>query len=162
METTADVALAASGPALLCRWDVMSAACPTRQVLGRVADKWTMLVISALSAEEVLRFSELRRRVEGVTQKMLTQTLRGLERDGLVERTVYPTVPVTVEYRLTALGHSLAAAVSVIKAWAYEHIEELDGRRDRYDRPPPLPYQDSSRSGSSASRSMTASGSVPS
>jgi len=135
METTADVALAPpAAPVLNCRWDVMSAACPSRQVLGRVADKWTMLVLSALSAEEVLRFSELRRRIEGVTQKMLTQTLRGLERDGLVERTVYPTVPVTVEYRLTALGHSLAAAVSVIKAWAYENIEELERARDRYDR----------------------------
>ena len=120
-------------PAPACRWDVMSAACPTRQVLGRVADKWTMLVLSALSAEDVLRFSELRRRVEGVTQKVLTQTLRGLERDGLITRTVYPTVPVTVEYRLTALGHSLARAVSVIKAWAYENIEELERARDRYD-----------------------------
>src|SRR5262249_6174741 len=68
-------------PAPACRWNVMSTACPTRQVLGRIADKWTMLVISALSAEDVLRFSELRRRVEGVTQKVLTQTLRGLERD---------------------------------------------------------------------------------
>ena len=76
METTADVTLAPSpGPVLDCRWDVMSAACPSRQVLGRVADKWTMLVLSALSAEKVLRFSELRRRVEGVTQKVLTQTL---------------------------------------------------------------------------------------
>jgi len=134
METIADLASdVASEPALACRWDVMSATCPSRQVLGRVADKWTMLVLSALSAEEVLRFSELRRRVEGVTQKVLTQTLRGLERDGLVDRTVYPTVPVTVEYRLTALGHSLAAAVSVIKACAYEHIEELEAARDRYD-----------------------------
>src|SRR6478752_5810038 len=120
-------------PVPACRWNVMSAACPTRQVLGRVADKWTMLVISALSAEEVLRFSELRRRVEGVSQKVLTQTLRGLERDGLITRTVHPTVPVTVEYRLTPLGHSLASAVSVIKAWAYEHIEELERARDRYD-----------------------------
>jgi len=132
METSSDVVIAPA-PVLDCRWDVMSAACPSRQVLGRVADKWTMLVLSALSAEEVLRFSELRRRIEGVTQKVLTQTLRGLERDGLVDRTVYPTVPVTVEYRLTALGHSLAAAVSVIKAWAYEHIEELEAARDRYD-----------------------------
>ena len=88
-------------PALACRWDVMSVTCPTRQVLGRVADKWTMLVISALSAEDVLRFSALRRRVEGVSQKVLTETLRGLERDGLITRTAYPTVPVTVEYRLT-------------------------------------------------------------
>jgi DNA-binding HxlR family transcriptional regulator len=118
---------------LLCQWDVMSAACPTRQVLGRVANKWTMLVISALSDDNVLRFSELRRRVEGVTQKVLTQTLRGLERDGLVERTVYPTVPVTVEYRLTTLGRSLASAVSVIKAWAYDNIEELERARQRYD-----------------------------
>jgi DNA-binding HxlR family transcriptional regulator len=81
----------------------------------------------------VLRFSELRRRVEGITQKVLTQTLRGLERDGLITRTVYPTVPVTVEYRLTPLGRSLATAVSVIKAWTYEHIEELEQARDRYD-----------------------------
>jgi len=118
---------------MTCRWNVMSATCPSRQVLGRVADKWTMLVLSALSADEVLRFSELRRRVEGVTQKVLTQTLRGLERDGLVNRTVYPTVPVTVEYRLTTLGHSLAAAVSVIKAWAQENIEEIEAARERYD-----------------------------
>jgi DNA-binding HxlR family transcriptional regulator len=116
-----------------CRWNVLSAACPTRQVLGRVADKWTMLVITALSEQEVLRFSELRRRVDGVTQKVLTQTLRGLERDGLVERTVFPTVPVTVQYRLTALGHSLGAAVNVIKAWTYENIEELERARSRYD-----------------------------
>jgi DNA-binding HxlR family transcriptional regulator len=93
-----------------------------------------MLVISALSAEDVLRFSELRRRVEGITQKVLTQTLRGLERDGLITRTVYPTVPVTVEYRLTPLGGSLATAVNVIKAWAYEHIGELEQARDRFDR----------------------------
>jgi DNA-binding HxlR family transcriptional regulator len=120
-------------PAPACRWNVMSAACPTRQVLGRVADKWTMLVISALSAEDVLRFSALRRRVEGITQKVLTQTLRGLERDGMITRTVYPTVPVTVEYRLTTLGRSLATAVNVIKAWTYENIEELERARDRYD-----------------------------
>jgi len=120
-------------PAPACRWYVMSAACPTRQILGRVADKWTMLVITALSAEDVLRFSELRRRVEGITQKVLTQTLRGLERDGLITRTVYPTVPVTVEYRLTPLGGSLATAVNVIKAWTYEHAEELEQARDHYD-----------------------------
>jgi DNA-binding HxlR family transcriptional regulator len=111
----------------------MSAACPSRQVLARVADKWTMLVISALGAEEVLRFSELRRRVEGVTQKVLTQTLRNLQRDGLVERTVYPTVPVTVEYRLTDLGHGLASAVNVIKMWAYDNVESLEQARHRYD-----------------------------
>ena len=71
--------------------------------------------------------------LEGITQKVLTQTLRGLERDGLITRTVYPAVPVTVEYRLTSLGRSLAAAVNVIKAWTYEHMEELEQARDRYD-----------------------------
>src|SRR4029079_6861103 len=134
METNADVALAPSpAPVLDCRWDVMSAACPSRQVLGRVADKWTMLVLSALSAEEVLRFSELRRRIEGVTQKMLTQTLRGLERDGLVSRTVYPTAPVTVEYRLTPLGQSLTEAVDAIRDWAYGHMSEIELARDAFD-----------------------------
>jgi len=118
---------------LECRWNVMSAACPTRQVLGRVGEKWTMLVISALSEQEVLRFSELKRRVEGVSQKVLTQTLRGLERDGLIDRTAYPTVPVTVEYRLTPLGRSLASAVNVIKQWAYGNIEAIERARDHYD-----------------------------
>ena len=92
-----------------------------------------MLVISALSEHEVLRFSGLKRGIEGVSQKVLTQTLRGLERDGLVNRTAYPTVPVTVEYRLTPLGQSLASAVSVIKGWAYENIEEIERARERYD-----------------------------
>src|SRR5262245_56754394 len=89
------------------RWDAMKADYPTRKVIAHIGDKWTMLVITALADDEAVRFSELRRRIEGVSQKMLTQTLRALERDGLVSRTVYPTVPVTVEYRLTALGQSL-------------------------------------------------------
>ena len=72
------------------RWDAMKAACPTRQVIARIADKWAMLVISALEGEEALRFSELRRRIEGVSQKMLTQTLRALERDGLVSQDRLP------------------------------------------------------------------------
>lgn len=122
-----------TAPFTACRWDVFANGCPSRQVLGRVADKWTMLVISALAESEVLRFSQLRRRVQGVTQKMLTQTLRGLQRDGLVSRTVYPTVPATVEYRLTPLGASLAGAVSVIKDWAYSNIEQIERARERYD-----------------------------
>ena len=117
------------------RWDVMSAACPTRQVLRRVGDRWSMLVIIAL-ADGTLRFSELRRGIEGVTQKMLTQTLRALERDGLVEREVFPTVPVTVQYTLTPLGHSLADAVGVIRAWAYDHMDDIDGARRRFDAQP--------------------------
>jgi DNA-binding HxlR family transcriptional regulator len=115
------------------RWNVMKQQCPTRQVLGRIADKWTMLVITSLAEEDVLRFSELRRSIEGVSQKMLTQTLRALERDGLVDRTVYPTVPVTVEYRLTDLGQSLADAVAGIRTWAYSKMGEIETARERYD-----------------------------
>ena len=114
-------------------WDVLNPRCPTRQVLDRVSGKWTMLVVTALTAEPVLRFSELRRRVDGVTQKMLTQTLRELERDGMVERTAYPTVPVTVEYKLTPLGHDLADTVHVVRQWAYTNIEAIQDARDRYD-----------------------------
>jgi DNA-binding HxlR family transcriptional regulator len=114
-------------------WDVMKAACPTRQVLDRVADKWTMLVILALEQHGTLRFSELRRQVEGVTQKMLTQTLRGLERDGMLTRTVIATVPVTVNYTLTDLGHRLSTAFGVIREWAYDNIEQIESARTQFD-----------------------------
>ncbi|MGI8903006.1 MAG: winged helix-turn-helix transcriptional regulator [Solirubrobacteraceae bacterium] len=123
------------------RWDALRAQCPTRQVLTRIGDKWTMLVITALAADPVLRFSALRRRVEGVTQKMLTQTLRILERDGLVTRTVYPTVPVTVEYRLTDLGHDLALTVHVVRQWAYSNMERIETARAAYDHKPTSPLR---------------------
>lgn len=109
----------------------MKSACPTRQVLDRIADKWTMLVILSLE-KETLRFSQLRSRIEGVSQKMLTQTLRGMESDGLVTRTVHPTVPVTVEYTLTPLGHSLSETVDVVRAWAYGHIGDIQAARQEY------------------------------
>jgi len=117
------------------RWDASKAACPTRQVLGRIADKWTMLVVTSLEGG-TLRFSQLRARIEGVTQKMLTQTLRGLERDGLIRREVFPTVPVTVEYSLTPLGRSLAEAVATIRRWAYDHMDDIDHARYAYDLAP--------------------------
>ncbi len=109
----------------------MKSACPTRQVLDRIADKWTMLVILSLE-KETLRFSQLRSRIEGVSQKMLTQTLRGMESDGLVTRTVHPTVPVTVEYTLTPLGHSLSETVDVVREWAYGHIGDIQAARREY------------------------------
>ncbi|MBB3676813.1 winged helix-turn-helix transcriptional regulator [Modestobacter versicolor] len=120
-------------PAAAPAWNVLDERCPTRQVLGRIGEKWTMLVVTALTDEPVLRFSELRRRVGGVTQKMLTQTLRALERDGLVSRTVYPTVPVTVEYRLTDLGQELGATVQVVRTWAYANIERVQEARTAFD-----------------------------
>jgi DNA-binding HxlR family transcriptional regulator len=125
------------------RWNMMEAACPTRQVIDRIADKWTMMVILSL-AEETLRFSELRDRVEGVSQKMLTQTLRGMESDGLITRTVYPTVPVTVDYALTPLGRSLSDVMDVVRQWVYGHITDIEAARKQYrdrdaDEPRPHP-----------------------
>jgi DNA-binding HxlR family transcriptional regulator len=109
-------------------YDVMNPKCPTQQVLDLVASKWTMLVILALGDGPV-RYSALQRRVSGVTKKMLTQTLRALERDGLVRREVYDSVPVQTEYELTPTGRSLAAAVAVIRTWAYNHVENIGQSR---------------------------------
>lgn len=129
------------------RWNMMDADCPTRQVLDRIADKWTMLVIVALE-HGTLRFSELRRAIHGISQKMLTQTLRGLEREGMVEREIIPTVPVTVRYTLTPLGRSLAEAVGVIRSWAYENMDAIEAARQAYEPgtgAPPTPVATPSR-----------------
>jgi len=113
-------------------YDVLNPRCPTQQVLDRIASKWTMLVVLALS-EQPRHYAELQRRVQGVTKKMLTQTLRALERDGLVERRVHRTVPVQTEYELSPLGRSLADAVSTIRTWAYDNMEDVAGARRRFD-----------------------------
>jgi DNA-binding HxlR family transcriptional regulator len=114
------------------RFDVMAAACPTRQVIARIGDKWSLLVVYALGAG-TRRFTQLRADVEGISQKMLTQTLRGLERDGLVDRRVYPVVPPRVEYSLTALGSSLAERIATVRGWAYEHMDEIEAARESFD-----------------------------
>jgi DNA-binding HxlR family transcriptional regulator len=106
--------------------------CPTQQVLDRVSSKWTMLVILALT-EGPQRYASLRRQVVGVTKKMLTQTLRALERDGLVRRHVYETVPIQTEYELTEAGHSLGQAVGAIRTWAYDHMNAIDVARKTFD-----------------------------
>ena len=105
-------------------YNVYDASCPTRHALDRIADKWTALIVGVLF-ERPHRFGELRRRIGGISQKMLTQTLRSLQRDGLVERRAFATVPVTVEYRLTPLGQSLNAPLAAIRDWAEGHIEEV-------------------------------------
>lgn len=112
--------------------DVYSAPCPSRQVLDRIADKWTALIVGCLSMG-TKRYSELRAAIDGVSEKMLTQTLRGLERDGLVTRTVHPTVPPKVEYTLTELGSTLTSPLAVIRDWAESHINEINDARTRYD-----------------------------
>lgn len=104
--------------------------CPSRLLLSRLSDKWVTLVICALGdAGAPVRFSALQRTIAGVSQKMLTQTLRNLEGDGLVERTVVATVPVTVSYELTELGESLLGAVRELKKWADHHVHEIVAAR---------------------------------
>jgi DNA-binding HxlR family transcriptional regulator len=109
-----------------------SAKCPTRLVLNRIADKWTVLVVILLQTE-TKRFSQLQREIGGISQKMLTQTLRGLERDGLVTRTVYATVPPKVEYNLTSLGHTLKDLLYAVKTWSETHINEVQTAQKSYD-----------------------------
>lgn len=112
--------------------DAYLAACPSRQILDVLANKWTLLVMGALGAGP-LRFGELRRRLDGITQKMLTQTLRTLERDGLVTRTVYPTIPPRVDYASTELGRSVTGLLDSIRVWSEEHIDTVLDARDAYD-----------------------------
>jgi len=103
------------------------------EVLSRVGDKWSMQVVMSLG-EGPLRFSELRRAIDGISQRMLTRTLRGLERDGLVSRTVTPSVPPRVDYALTTLGHSLKRPVNALGAWAVSNREAIAGARAKFDR----------------------------
>ena len=102
-------------------------------VLARVGDKWSVLVI-VLLGDGPKRFNEMKKLVGGISQRMLTLTLRGLERDGLVTRTVFPTIPPRVDYELTALGRSLYQAVEPLGLWARSHVPEIHKARDKFDR----------------------------
>ncbi|MEV4123429.1 helix-turn-helix domain-containing protein [Nocardia sp. NPDC049707] len=113
------------------QWDTR-VDCEVRQILDRVADKWSLLVIALLD-QRSLRFSELKRKIDGVSQRMLTRTLRHLERDGLIERTVYPTVPPRVDYALTPLGASLHTTIKALVVWTETHQHEIATARDSYD-----------------------------
>jgi DNA-binding HxlR family transcriptional regulator len=113
-------------------YDAFLAVCPSRQVLARISDKWVTLILVALAGGP-LRYRDLGRIIAGVSQKMLTQTLRTLERDGLVTRTVTASVPARVDYQLTPLGESLMPAVNAVKAWAEQHITEIEASRAAYD-----------------------------
>jgi DNA-binding HxlR family transcriptional regulator len=118
-------------------FDVYDASCPSRTALHRIGDRWMALVVGVLS-ERPHRFGELRGRIEGVSQKMLTQTLRSLERDGLDSRTAYATVPVTVEYALTPLGGTLFPLLAAVRDWAEGHVAEIVEARERFDARPQL------------------------
>jgi len=113
-------------------YDAFLAVCPSRQLLDRLADKWVSLILCALADGEQ-RYSEIARTIAGVSQKMLTQTLRNLERDGILIRSITPAVPVRVSYRLTPLGESLLPVTRAIKSWAEEHMSEVQAARRRYD-----------------------------
>ncbi|WP_433758095.1 winged helix-turn-helix transcriptional regulator [Nocardia sp. CA-135398] len=117
------------------RYDAYVAECPTRQLLDRISDKWVSLILNAL-ADGPLRYAEINRIISGVSPKMLTQTLRTLERDGLLERRITAEVPVRVDYELTALGHSLRPVMRAIKTWAEERMDEVLAARARYDGEP--------------------------
>jgi len=107
--------------------------CRAREMLDRVGDRWSVYVISTLDNEGTLRFNELLQRIDGVSQRMLTVTLRGLERDGLVQRTIYPEVPPRVEYTLTPLGATLRKIVRDLINWSGAHLGEVDLARAKYD-----------------------------
>jgi DNA-binding HxlR family transcriptional regulator len=127
-------------------YDAFLAGCPSRQLLDQISDKWVALILAALGSDgphhrgvdcvaepRSMRYSQLSRRLAGVSQKMLTQTLRSLERDGLVTRTVTPTVPVTVTYGLTGLGLSLQQLMCGLKVWAEAHMDQVLANREEYD-----------------------------
>src|ERR671936_2793659 len=109
---------------------VLEPQCPSRLVLDRIADKWTALIIQIL-AQGTRRYATLQREIGGISQKMLTQTLRSLERDGLVQRTVYPVVPPKVEYALTRLGRTLIEPLQSLCRWSEKHLAELQANRAR-------------------------------
>lgn len=113
-------------------WDPFDRACPSRLLLDRIGDKWSVLVITILG-EGPHRFSQLRTRIDGISQKMLTQTLRALERDGMVSRTVYPEIPPRVEYELTSSGRSLTIPLQALTEWAVAHMPDVVRAQRRYD-----------------------------
>jgi DNA-binding HxlR family transcriptional regulator len=130
------------------QYNAFLAQCPSRQLLDRISDKWVVLVLCALGGEtsdpagavtdtadaaKAMRYSEIARLLAGVSQKMLTQTLRALERDGLITRTVTPTVPVTVSYELTDLGRSLHQVTRGLRSWAQDHMPQVLAHRALHD-----------------------------
>lgn len=112
--------------------NVFAANCPTRQVLDLISDKWSTLIIILLH-QGPLRFSQLHRQIEGISQKMLTQNLRSLERSGLLVRTIYPQVPPRVEYELTPLGHTLYKPIAAVEEWAERYFWEVKTAQHSYD-----------------------------
>ncbi|MEO5759133.1 MAG: helix-turn-helix domain-containing protein [Mesorhizobium sp.] len=113
-------------------YDVYSASCPTRLLLDHIADKWAALILWRVSVQPI-RFNQLRREIQGISTKVLSQALKRLERDGLIDRKAFATVPMTVEYSITPLGLTLASKISAISEWAESNIEVVMAAQSRYD-----------------------------
>ena len=113
-------------------WNVMLATCPSRTSLAKIANKWTAMIVIALS-DGPLRFGTIRERVQGISGKVLAETLRDLERDGVLTRTAYDEMPLRVEYELTPLGQTLREPLTALGMWAEHHIEQVLEARDAYD-----------------------------
>ncbi len=130
-------------------WDVFNAECPSRQALGLIADKWTTLVLHALGGHGVQRHAELRRRIEGISDKMLTQTLRDLQRNGLVSRTDHGQIPPRVDYALTPLGATLQRTVTALCGWVVENMPEVRAAQAAFDAEPQVgaPWQQAAGAG---------------
>jgi len=120
-------------------WDVMVATCPSRTSLAKIANKWTAMIVIALT-DGPLRFGALRDAVDGISGKVLTETLRDLERDGIVSRTMYNEMPPRVEYELTTLGQTLRRPLTALGRWAEKHIEDVLRAREAYDRRSGIPH----------------------
>ena len=125
--------------------DIFQEDCLSRHVLKLIADQWTPLVIYALE-DGTMRFGQLLKRIDGISKKMLTQTLRAMERNGLVQRVVYPVVPPVVEYSLTPLGQTLVEAANALRVWAYAHLQEVADARTTYDQRGHTPIQNETAS----------------
>ena len=128
-------------------YNIFVAQCPSRRVLELIANQWTALVFYALEdAAAPVRFGQLLGRIDGISRKMLSQTLHAMERDGLVKRTVYPVVPPQVDYSLTELGQSLSEPIKALSTWAYDHIEQVIEARATYDQRDHKSIQDATAS----------------
>ena len=113
--------------------DAYAGNCPARALLDRIANKWVTLIIGLLDESPPRRFTDLRRAITGISQKMLTQTLRDMERDGLVSRQVFPEIPPRVEYALTPLGETLCEPLNALTEWSQNHMDEVRAAQERFD-----------------------------
>ena len=113
--------------------DILNQHCPSRTVLRHLTDRWTPMIVTVLAGGQSVRFSALKAAVQGISPKVLTETLRSMERDGLVSRDVTPTIPPRVDYQLTALGDTIVEPLSALRTWAETHVDEVTAHREAYD-----------------------------